>query len=84
MVNKKGILNDIEFENQLNKLGDNHIDLIKFVARQVYEVRITAFDHAQRLTTLENRDKKLFGTIGGISGAIGAGIVAAIDYIMRR
>ncbi len=79
-----GMLNDIEFENQLTKLGDNQTELIKFVARQQFESSQLLTTHDTRITTLENGSKKLSGITGGISGTVTAVVIGIISYFTNR
>ncbi len=75
------ILNEMEFEKRITEMSDR--SLMEFTARQVYEVVLSNDRHEKRITTLENRDRKFFGTIGGLGGVIGAGIVAAINHFLK-
>ena len=75
-----GILNDIEFENQINELGDNQLALIKFVARQQFETCKRCVDHTSRIGILETGSKKISSITGGISGTITAVIISIINY----
>ncbi len=72
------MLNDLEIEKAIGEMPDRK--LLEFTARQVCAIHAIALDHEKRITGLETHDKKLFGAVGGISGLIGAGIVAAINY----
>ena len=84
MTGSKGILDDLEFENQMNKLGNDQLALTKFNARQVFAMSKILIADDKRITSLERRDRKFFGAVGGIGGAIGAGIVAAIELFTRK
>ena len=84
MPDNNGILSDLEFENQINDLGDNQLELIKFVARQQYSSSKVLIVHDKRLSKLEARDRKTFGISGGIGGIIGAAIASAVDYLIMR
>ncbi len=79
-----GVLNDIEFENQINKLGDNQIALIKFVARQQFACSKLLALHDTKIASLEIGDRKASSIIGGISGTITAIIVGVIGYLTKR
>ncbi len=82
MVN--GVLSEIEFENQLSKLGDNQLELIKFVARQQYDSSKTLCEHDKRITDLETSIKKSSGIAGGITGTISGVIVTVISYFFTK
>ena len=84
MTAADNFLDDVNFENQITELGDNQLELIKFVARQQYSASKVLVSHDKRLNKLEARDRKAFGISGGIGGLIGAGIAGFIDYLLRR
>lgn len=68
-------LDDLEFEAQIAEMGDRA--LLEFVARQGH-------DMARRVRKLEGRSKRTMGLLGGAGAIIGAAVVGAIDYVMRR
>ncbi len=74
------MLSDLEFENEMNALGDDQLGLIKFVARQQYDAGKVIAEHGKRIRRLEKQNKKAFGFVGLIS----AGIVAALNYFLGR
>lgn len=78
------MLDNMEFENQLNKLGDNQIELIKFVARQQFESTQLLTTHEQRIGTLETGDRKTSGIVGGVSGALTGAIIGIINYFSNK
>ena len=84
MPNDKEILNDMEFESHLAEMGDNQLELIKFVARQQYKMSKLCPIHNKRIKALENKDKKMFGLTGGVGGIIGAIVASIIDYFARK
>lgn len=84
MTGDKSMLNDMEFESKLNDLGDNQLELLKFVARQQYQTSLLCPIHDRRLRKLENRTKKELGVTGGIGAFFGVAIGAVVDYLMRR
>ena len=75
-----GILSDIEFENQIDKLGDNQLALIKFVARQQFASSKLLITHNDRIISIETGNRKSSSIIGGISGTITAIIIGIINY----
>jgi len=77
-------LNDMEFETKLNEMGDNQLELLKFVARQQYQTSKLCPVHNARIKSLENKNKKLFGVVGSIGAIIGSIIAVIVDYILRR
>ena len=79
-----GMLNDIEFENQLNELGDNQLSLIKFVARQQFSTSKLISTNTTRITSLENGDRKMSSILGGIAGTITAIIIGIVNYFVNR
>ena len=82
MANSKDMLDDLEFESQIAKLGDR--DLMEFTARQVFETRKDVRSNSGRIKTLEDRDKKAYGKVSGISGAIGIAIGSAILFLINH
>jgi len=82
MASNRSILNNLEFETLIKSMNDR--TLLEFTARQVYEVKTITFRLKKRVDNLENRDRKFFGTIGGISGVIGASIVAALNFLFKN
>lgn len=80
----KNMLSEMEFEQRLNEMGDDQISLLKFLARQQYQMSQLCPIHSRQIKAIQNRDKKFFGAIGGISGVIGATIAGVVNYLMRR
>lgn len=78
------MLSDMEFESRLNELGDNQTELIKFIARQQYQMSKLCPIHDKKIKALQNRTKREMGATGGIGAFIGVSIAAVIDYFMRR
>mgnify|MGYP001574490050 CR=1 FL=1 len=79
-----GMLNDLEFENQLNDLGDNQPELIKFVARQQFTSSKLLAVHDKKIADLEVGDRKASGIVGGISGTITSTIIGIIGYFTNK
>jgi len=77
-----GMLSDLEFENQMNELGDNQIALIKFIARQQFASSKVLTIHEAKIVTLENGDRKTSGIVGGISATIVSVIIGVINYFV--
>ena len=75
MPNGKYVLQDMDFDEKIKEMNDR--ELLEFTARLGYSNTI-------RITTLENRDKKSMGFIGGASGLLGGIIVFVLDYFVRR
>lgn len=80
----KDMLDDLEFENQINALGDDQPALIKFVARQQFDSSKILVDHGKRIKSLESKNKKLMGAVGGTGAIIATAVTAAIDYVLKR
>ncbi len=78
------MLEDLEFENQITAMGDNQTELIKFVARQQYSSGKTVASLGKRVKSLENKNKKTMGAVGGVSAVVAGIIVAAVDYFLKR
>lgn len=77
-------LSDMEFEQRLTDMGDNQLELIRFVARQQYQMSKLCPVHSKKIKDLENRTKKEIGTTGGIGAILGVAIASVIDYLLRR
>ncbi len=84
MAPDNNMLDDLEFENRITELGDDQAKLIKFVAWQQYSSSKVMADHGKRIKSLENKNKKTMGAVGGISAVIASIIVATVDYFLRR
>ena len=80
----KDMLEEAEFENQLTALGDDQLGLIKFVARQQFDSTKVQVDHGKRIKSLESKNKKLMGAIGGTGAIIATAVTAIIDYVLKR
>ena len=78
------ILDNMDFEHRLEEMGDNQIELLKFVARQQFAMSQLCPIHDKRIKKLENRGKREIGATSGISAILGAVIVAVIDFLFRR
>mgnify|MGYP001567928641 CR=1 FL=1 len=79
-----GMLNDLEFENQLSNMGDNQLELIKFVARQQFTSSKLLAVHDKKISDLETGDRKISGITGGISGTITSIIIGIISYLTNK
>ncbi|KKN60078.1 hypothetical protein LCGC14_0535470 [marine sediment metagenome] len=75
------MLDDLEFENQMNALGDDQLELIKFVARHQFSTN-RVFN--KRITKLEKQNKKVFGVVGGAGAILASAFIAALDYLFKR
>ena len=78
------MLDDLEFENQISELGDDQPALIKFVARQQFSTSKVLVDHGKRIKSLENKNRKVMGFVGGASAIFATAVTATIDYLLRR
>ena len=84
MSNNSPLMQDMEFEQRLNEMGDNQPELIRFIARQQYRMAKLCPVHEKKIKALENKDRKQAGAIGGIGAIIGAIMAGIVDYFMRR
>ncbi len=78
------MLEDAEFENQITAMGDDQPALIKFVARQQFSTGKVLIDHGKRIKSLEGKNKKVIGVVGGAGALIATAVAAALDYFLRR
>ena len=76
------ILDEMEFDKRLKEMPDRQ--LLEFVAHQTYEVCRDVTLQEQRITSLENVNKRAFGITGGISAILGGAIIAVINYFFNR
>ena len=84
MADNPNMLSDMDFEQKLNEQGDNQAELLKFVARNQYQMSKLCPIHSKKIEKLENRTKKELGATGGIGAIIGVAIASVIDYFMRK
>jgi len=78
------MLDDLEFENQINALGDDQPALMKFVARQQFTTGKVLVSHGRRLKSLEHRSRKTMGFVGVTGAVIATAVTATIDYFVKR
>ena len=78
------MLEDAEFENQITAMGDDQPALIKFVARQQFSTSKVLVDHGKRIKSLEKKNKKMFGIVGGAGAILATTVTATLDYFLRR
>ena len=78
------MLDDMEFEQKLNDLGDNQTELIRFIARQQFSSSKIIISHNKRIKVIEEGNKRTSTITGGISGAVTAAIIGVIDYFSRK
>ncbi len=78
------MLEDAEFENQMNALGDDQPALIKFVARQQFATSKVLITHGRKIKALERRSNRTMGIIGGTGTLIGAVIASIFEYFIKR
>lgn len=82
MVNE--LIGDLEFENELTRLGEDQPELIKFLARQQYKTNTMVVKQEDRICALEKRSNRMFITVGSIGTFIGGLIVGIADFMIRR
>ena len=78
------MLDDLEFENQLAELGDNQPKLLNFIARQQFSTGKVLVNHGRRIKSLESKNKKVMGAVGGLSAIFATAITWTVDYLSRR
>ncbi len=78
MPNGSVINEELEFKQRIKMMADR--DLLEFAVDKLYDLSLRCPKEDERITALEGQNKKMFGITGGISGVIGAGIVAAINF----
>ncbi len=82
MSNSKNILSDLDFEKHISELSDR--GLIEFVARQQYDMAKLCPIHDKDIKSLQNKNNKMLGAVGGIGALIGGAITGTLDYFLRR
>ena len=78
------MLEDAEFENQITAMGDDQPALIKFVARQQFSTSKVLVDHGKRIKSLESKNKKMMGAVGGAGAILATAITATLDHFLKR
>ncbi len=73
-----GINYELDFEKRIGEMQDRQ--LLEFVARQTFEITGKCRGYDKSIATLETRDRKASGVIGGISGTVTAIIISIINY----
>lgn len=84
MPNEIDMLDDLEFENQINAMGDDQPALIKFVAWQQYRASKVTASHGKRIKHLEDRNKKVLASTAGLGTIIGGIIITLYNYFAGR
>jgi len=84
MADEIDMLEDAEFENQISAMGDNQLELTKFVARQQFTTSKVLVSHGKRIKKLEKQNRKMMGIIGSAGAIFGTAITATIDYMLKR
>ena len=84
MPDEIDMLEDAEFENQINAMGDDQPALIKFVARQGFATSKVLVKHGKRIKSLENKNKKVMGFIGGASAIFATAVTATLNYFIGK
>lgn len=69
---------------RISELGDNQLELIKFVARQQFTSSRLLAKHDTQIASLETGNRKASGIMGGITGTITGAIIVAINYFTNR
>jgi len=80
--NGQHFMDDLELEHSI-KTMDNR-ELLEFTARQSYDTCVKVGINDNRITKLENKDKKTASLIGGTSGIIGAAVVAVLNWLTTK
>lgn len=78
MPNGRVINEELEFKQRIATMRDR--ELLEFAVDKLYDLSLRCPEEDGRITALEKQNKKMFGITGGISGVIGAGIIAAINF----
>lgn len=83
-MSDQDMLSAINFEEHLKEMGDNQLELLKFVARQQFAMSRLCPTHSKRIEQLEHRTRREIGATGGIGAAIALAITYALDYLFRH
>ena len=84
MPDEIDMLEDAAFENEMTEMGEDQPRLLRFIATQQHKTSKVLVNHGKRIKRLENTNKKVIGGIGGVGALIATGIMAALDYILKR
>lgn len=84
MANDIDMLEDFEFENQINAMGDDQPALIKFVARQQFATSKVLVSHNNRIKKVEGQNKRVLFIIGSFGAVIATAFIETLNYFLRR
>lgn len=74
----------MDFEQHLSNMGNNQIELLKFVARQQWQMGKLCPTHDKWIKALQSRNRKEIGVMGGLGAILGAVFASIADYFIRR
>ena len=78
------MFDDLEFENEITEMGDDQPRLLRFVATQQFKTSKILVDHSKRINSLENKNKKVMGFVGGASAVFATAVTATLNYFLGR
>ena len=82
MTNGIEFLNDMELEERIKTMDSRKLQ--EFIARQVYQVCVLAGSNERRIVALEKRNHRIMGMVGSFGAFLGAMIMGAVDFFIRR
>ena len=84
MPEENEMFNDLEFENEMEKMADDQLALTKFAVRQGYATNKVVAGYGKRIKKLEGQNKRTMGLIGAAGAVLATAIAAFLDYFVRR
>ncbi len=84
MQDPNGMISEMEFERQLEDMGDNQLELIKFIARRQYRMTTVCVNHGRKIYKLEIRNKRILAITGGSGTFLGGLAITVFNYFSNR
>lgn len=84
MASEIDMLENMEFEERLNDLGDDEPELIRFIARQQFATSKVLVNHGRRIKKVEGQSKRTMGIIGGVGAVIATAFIQTLNYLLGK
>jgi len=73
-----GLNSELDFEKRISEMPDN--ELLRFIARQTYEITGKCKTFDSEINLLKTGDRKVSGIMGGMAGMVTSVIIGIINY----